>query len=255
MMDSTTQLLEADRRYLVHPLHHPDDHRQPLVIVEGSGAMLRDAEGREYIDGLSGLWNVNIGHGRGAVVGDAVANLLSKTGYVVTKEFYVNDAGAQVTALAWAAYWRYLQALGSTMTEEAFAEQVPGGLQYRGEYLVPVGLKLAAEYGESLADPGCDIAAPHVWLDIVRDFTVAERWERAAAGFDGYEADDDGYDAGDDGYGAGGYGSGPVDYADGYRDATDDAADYADTDAGFGIATTAIALCMPSVRSKERSSV
>ena len=53
-MDGTTQLLESDRRYLVHPLHHPDDHRQPLVVVEGKGAMLRDAEGREYIDGLSG---------------------------------------------------------------------------------------------------------------------------------------------------------------------------------------------------------
>src|SRR6267378_917228 len=64
-MDGTTQLLEIDRRYLVHPLHHPDDHRQPLVVVEGKGAILRDAEGRDYIDGLSGLWNVNVGHGRG----------------------------------------------------------------------------------------------------------------------------------------------------------------------------------------------
>src|SRR2546423_1852983 len=64
-MDGTTQLFESDRRYLVHPLHHPDDHRQPLVVVEGKGAILRDAEGREYIDGLSGLWNVNVGHGRG----------------------------------------------------------------------------------------------------------------------------------------------------------------------------------------------
>ena len=80
---------------------------------------------------------MHIGHCRGAVVGDALANLLAKTGHAVTKEFYVNDAGAQVTALAWAAYWRYLQALGSAMTEEAFNEQVPGGLQYRGEYLVP----------------------------------------------------------------------------------------------------------------------
>jgi adenosylmethionine-8-amino-7-oxononanoate aminotransferase len=62
-MDTTT-LLEADRQYLLHPLHHPDDHRQPLVVVEGRGAMLQDAEGREYIDGLSGLWNVNVGHGR-----------------------------------------------------------------------------------------------------------------------------------------------------------------------------------------------
>src|SRR5215831_12061387 len=74
-MDGTTELLEADRRYLVHPLHHPDDHRQPLVVVEGNGAMLRDAEGREYIDGLSGLWNVNIGHGRGELADAASAQM------------------------------------------------------------------------------------------------------------------------------------------------------------------------------------
>ena len=74
-MDGTTQLLETDRRYLVHPLHHPDDHRQPLVVVEGKGAILRDAEGREYIDGLSGLWNVNVGHGRGELADAASAQM------------------------------------------------------------------------------------------------------------------------------------------------------------------------------------
>src|SRR5216684_1049940 len=73
-MDATS-LLEADRRYLVHPLHHPDDHRQPLVVVDGKGAMLHDAEGREYIDGLSGLWNVNIGHGRGELADAASAQM------------------------------------------------------------------------------------------------------------------------------------------------------------------------------------
>ena len=56
---------------------------------------------------------MHIGHCRGAVVGDALANLLAKAGYDVTKEYYINDAGAQVTALAWAAYWRYLQAIGT----------------------------------------------------------------------------------------------------------------------------------------------
>jgi adenosylmethionine-8-amino-7-oxononanoate aminotransferase len=74
-MDGTTQLLEADRRYLVHPLHHPDDHQQPLLVTEGKGAILRDAEGREYIDGLSGLWNVNIGHGRAELADAASAQM------------------------------------------------------------------------------------------------------------------------------------------------------------------------------------
>ena len=82
---------------------------------------------------------MHIGHCRGAVVGDALANLLVKAGYDVTKEYYINDAGAQVTALAWAAYWRYLQAIGTPLSEADFSDEVPGGLQYRGEYLIPVG--------------------------------------------------------------------------------------------------------------------
>ena len=116
---------------------------------------------------------MHIGHCRGAVVGDALANLLIKTGYDVTKEYYINDAGAQVTALAWAAYWRYLQAIGTPLSEADFSDEVPGGLQYRGEYLIPVGQRLAEEYGASLAQPDGDIAAPEVWLETVRDFTVA----------------------------------------------------------------------------------
>ena len=115
---------------------------------------------------------MHIGHCRGAVVGDALANLLIKAGYDVTKEYYINDAGAQVTALAWAAYWRYLQAIGTPLTEEDFSNEVPGGLQYRGEYLIPVGEKLAALHGPALALPDLGIAAPEVWLDTVRDFTI-----------------------------------------------------------------------------------
>jgi len=116
---------------------------------------------------------MHIGHCRGAVVGDALANLLAKAGYAVTKEFYVNDAGAQVTALAWAAYWRYLQALGTPLTEAQFAADVPGGLQYPGDYLLPVGEALARQYGEKLAGPGITAADPALWMDTVRDFALA----------------------------------------------------------------------------------
>ncbi len=115
---------------------------------------------------------MHIGHCRGAVVGDALANLLLKAGYDVTKEYYINDAGAQVAALAWAAYWRYLQALGTPLSEAEFSEEVPGGLQYRGEYLIPIGEQLASRYGASLAQPDLGIAAPEIWIDIVRDFTI-----------------------------------------------------------------------------------
>ena len=116
---------------------------------------------------------MHIGHCRGAVVGDALANLLAKAGYDVTKEYYINDAGAQVTALAWAAYWRYLQAIGTPLSEAGFSDEVPGGLQYRGEYLIPIGEQLAQQYGASLALPDGNVAAPEVWLDIVRDYTIA----------------------------------------------------------------------------------
>ncbi len=117
---------------------------------------------------------MHIGHCRGAVVGDALANLLQKAGFSVTKEFYINDAGAQVIALAWAAYWRYLQALGTTMTEAEFAAAVPGGLQYGGDYLVPVGQALAEQYAAAFAGPNATIAPAVLWLDQVRDFTIAK---------------------------------------------------------------------------------
>lgn len=120
---------------------------------------------------------MHIGHCRGAVVGDALANLLIKTGYDVTKEYYINDAGAQITALTWTAYFRYLQSLGTKITEEEFSEKVPGGLQYRGEYLVDVGAQLAVEHAGALADYDKDenpiIAALDIWQETVRSFTVA----------------------------------------------------------------------------------
>ncbi|WP_137176889.1 arginine--tRNA ligase [Roseomonas sp. AR75] len=119
---------------------------------------------------------MHVGHCRGAVVGDGLAGLLAKAGYEVTREYYINDAGAQVLALAYAAYWRYLQALGTTMTEDHYAQSVPGGLQYRGEYLIPVGAALKERHGDALAAPdgvfGYAAAGPDVWLDIVRDTTV-----------------------------------------------------------------------------------
>jgi arginyl-tRNA synthetase len=127
---------------------------------------------------------MHIGHCRGAVVGDALANLLAKVGFDVTKEYYVNDAGAQVTALAWAAYWRYLQAIGTPLSEAEFSDEVPGGLQYRGEYLIPVGRQLAEMYGASLAQQDLGIAAPERWIDIVRDFTITAMMADVRAGLD-----------------------------------------------------------------------
>jgi arginyl-tRNA synthetase len=86
---------------------------------------------------------MHVGHCRGAVVGDALANLLAFAGYDVTREYYINDAGAQVDVLARSAMLRYREALGEAIGE------IPAGL-YPGDYLIPVGQALAQEFGRGL---------------------------------------------------------------------------------------------------------
>ena len=145
------------------------------------------AAGERYGDGAVGAGTVvnveyvsanptgpmHVGHCRGAVVGDALANLLDRAGYAVVKEYYVNDAGAQVAALAWVVYWRYLQLLGTPMTEGAFEALVPGGaLQYRGDYLLPVAEALRDAHGAALAGPDRMPLPPARWLDTVRDHAL-----------------------------------------------------------------------------------
>ncbi|HEY4174410.1 MAG TPA: arginine--tRNA ligase, partial [Rhodopila sp.] len=157
---------------------HPETFRTLLPVILTQGESYGDATigtgikiNVEYVS-ANPTGPMHIGHCRGAVVGDALANLLAKAGYTVTKEYYINDAGAQVTALAWAAYWRYLQAIDTPLTEETFAAEVPGGLQYKGEYLIEVGNTLAAKYQTTLATPDRGIAAPDLWLDTVKTLTI-----------------------------------------------------------------------------------
>ena len=61
---TAAELVRIDREHLIHPMHHPVDSADPLIYVSGRGAIVKDISGREYVDGLSGLWNVNVGHGR-----------------------------------------------------------------------------------------------------------------------------------------------------------------------------------------------
>ena len=104
---------------------------------------------------------MHVGHCRGAVVGDAIANLLAATGYEVTREYYINDAGSQVDTLARSAFLRYREALGEEIGE------IPSGL-YPGAYLKPVGEALKSEFGKSLLEESED-----VWLPVVRERTIA----------------------------------------------------------------------------------
>ncbi len=102
---------------------------------------------------------MHVGHVRGAVFGDALAGLLDFAGHDVTREYYINDGGAQVDVLARSAYERYREALG---LEPAIAE----GL-YPGDYLIPVGEALKAKYGDSLLD-----RPESEWLAEVRAFAT-----------------------------------------------------------------------------------
>src|SRR5579871_4725381 len=79
-MESARALVETDHRFLIHPLHFAKDHETPMVLVEGKGEMLIDADGKKYIDGLSSLWNVNAGHGRKELA-DAAGNQMAKLAF------------------------------------------------------------------------------------------------------------------------------------------------------------------------------
>ena len=103
---------------------------------------------------------MHMGHCRGAVVGDALANLLAYAGFAVTREYYINDAGGQVDTLARSAHLRYLEALGGVVT-------IPEGY-YPGDYLIPVGQALAAELGDHYA-----LLPESEWLGLFRTRAVA----------------------------------------------------------------------------------
>jgi len=108
---------------------------------------------------------MHVGHCRGAVFGDALVSLLQFAGYDVTREYYVNDAGAQVDVLARSAFLRYREALGQDIGA------IPEGL-YPGDYLKPVGQALADEYGDKLL-----AMSEAEWLPVVRSEAIEKMME------------------------------------------------------------------------------
>src|SRR3989337_3156007 len=77
---TAAELVRADKEHLIHPLHHPVDNAEPMIYVRGRGATVTDIGGHEYLDGLSGLWNVNVGHGR-AELADAASAQMKELAY------------------------------------------------------------------------------------------------------------------------------------------------------------------------------
>jgi len=144
----------------------PDAWRDELktILRQGEEYGLSTIGGNERVNveyvSANPTGPLHMGHCRGAVVGDSLARLLEAAGFRVTKEYYVNDAGAQVDTLARSLHLRYREALGEQIGE------IPEGL-YPGDYLKPVAALLAAEFGDRYA-----AASDGEWLDTFRDRAI-----------------------------------------------------------------------------------
>jgi arginyl-tRNA synthetase len=144
----------------------PDAWRDELhaILSQGDQYGLSDIGNAERVNveyvSANPTGPLHMGHCRGAVVGDSLARLLEAAGFRVTKEYYVNDAGAQVDTLARSLHLRYREKLGEDIGE------IPEGL-YPGDYLKPVGALLAAEHGDRYVE-----ASETEWLAIFRDAAI-----------------------------------------------------------------------------------
>src|SRR6478672_2222979 len=146
---------------------HPDAWRDELktILREGDEYGLSTIGENERVNveyvSANPTGPLHMGHCRGAVVGDSLARLLEAAGFRVTKEYYVNDAGAQVDTLARSVHLRYREAVGEDIGEiaEGF---------YPGDYLKPVGAQLAGEFGDRYAS-----APESEWLDLFKRRSVA----------------------------------------------------------------------------------
>ena len=145
---------------------NPDAWRDELrtILREGEEYGLSAIGGNERVNveyvSANPTGPLHMGHCRGAVVGDSLARVLEAAGFRVTKEYYVNDAGAQVDTLARSLHLRYREALGEDIGE------IPEGF-YPGDYLKPVGIVMAAEHGDGLVE-----TPEEQWLPIFRDAAI-----------------------------------------------------------------------------------
>ena len=140
--------------------------RAQLGTILGAGTRYGDSvvgAGRrvnvEYVS-ANPTGPMHVGHGRGAVVGDALATLLAKAGFDVAREYYINDAGAQIDTLARSLHLRYREALGEAIGE------IPSGL-YPGDYLKETAAALVTRDGDKWRE-----AAENAWLPPLRDFAI-----------------------------------------------------------------------------------
>ncbi|MFN0263564.1 arginine--tRNA ligase [Tepidamorphus sp. 3E244] len=148
-------------------------HMLSTIVSAGTDYGISDMGGGEKVNvefvSANPTGPMHVGHCRGAVVGDALAGLLARAGFDVTREYYINDAGAQVDVLARSAYMRYREACGEDIGE------IPEGL-YPGDYLKPVGAMLREAHGDAL------LGKPEgEWLATVRQTTIDAMMEMIRA--------------------------------------------------------------------------
>src|SRR5690348_14026883 len=139
-----------------------DELRTILLASDEYGLCTVGANERVNVEYVSAnpTGPLHMGHCRGAVVGDSLARILEAAGFRVTKEYYVNDAGAQVDTLARSLHLRYREALGENIGD------IPEGL-YPGDYLKPVGIVMAADFGDDMAE-----VPEQKWLPVFRDAAI-----------------------------------------------------------------------------------
>jgi putrescine---pyruvate transaminase len=120
---TAAELIKADQDHLIHPLHHPIDNAEPVIYVRGRGAMIEDIGGHQMIDGLSGLWNVNVGHGRTELAEAAAAQMKELayfSGYVGSSSIPAITLASRLVELAGDVHGVFFSTGGAEANESAF---------------------------------------------------------------------------------------------------------------------------------------
>src|SRR5437879_4054754 len=121
------KIIHSDQEHLIHPLFHPIDQKEPFVWVQGSGATLRTADGREFIDGLSCLWNVNVGHGRKELAQAAarqMEQLAFASGYTGSTSLPAVQLGEKLASLTYRSIKRFFFTCGGGESNDSAIKTV-----------------------------------------------------------------------------------------------------------------------------------
>ena len=162
LIPASEHLVATDQRHLIHPLHFAKDHANPKVYVSGTGSMLRTADGREYIDALSSLWNVNIGHGRKELA-TAAATQMEQLAYASAYTGFTNEPAIRlaekIVSLAYSNMAAVYFTTGGAESNESAFKFAPLSLEADGQaeqgqdHLPPLWLSWRHHGGDECHQP------------------------------------------------------------------------------------------------------